>query len=67
VIALDGKSVRGSFDRNGEQKALQLVSAWASQHRLVLGQMKVAENSNEITAIPEKAESAGNRWMHHYD
>jgi predicted transposase YbfD/YdcC len=52
VIALDGKTVRGSFNRSGEQKALQLVSAWASQHRLVLGQMKVEENSNEITAIP---------------
>ena len=52
VIALDGKTVRGSFNRSREQKVLQLVSAWASQHRVVLGQVKVEENSNEITAIP---------------
>ncbi|MBD1919518.1 ISAs1 family transposase [Microcoleus sp. FACHB-831] len=52
VVAIDGKVMRGSFDRNGEHSALHLVSAWASQHRLVLGQVKVEENSNEITAIP---------------
>ncbi len=53
VIALDGKTVRGSFDRSGEHSAIHMVSAWACGHRLVLGQVKVDEKSNEITAIPE--------------
>ena len=52
VIALDGKCVRGSYDREGGQKALQLVTAWASAHQLVLGQCAVDSKSNEITAIP---------------
>lgn len=52
VIAIDGKTLKGSYDREGGIKALQLVSAWASEHRLVLGQCTVASKSNEITAIP---------------
>lgn len=52
VIAIDGKTLKGSYDREGGVKALQLVSAWASEHRLVLGQCSVASKSNEITAIP---------------
>ena len=52
VIPIDGKTVRGSYDRNGEQGALHLVSAWASENRLFLGQVKVKQKSNEITAIP---------------
>lgn len=52
VIAIDGKTVKGSYDRQGGVKALQLVSAWASEHRLVLGQCAVDSKSNEITAIP---------------
>lgn len=52
VIALDGKTVKGSDDRNQEQSALHYVSAWASEHRLFLGQVKVKTKSNEITAIP---------------
>jgi predicted transposase YbfD/YdcC len=52
LIAIDGKTVRGSYDREAGIKALQLVSAWASDHRLVLGQCRVADKSNEITAIP---------------
>lgn len=52
LIAIDGKSVNGSYDREGGGKALQLVSAWASEHRVVLGQCTVASKSNEITAIP---------------
>jgi len=59
--------MRGSFDRNGEHSALHLVSAWASQHRLVLGQVKVKENSNEITAIPALLNLLFHRWVHHYD
>jgi len=52
VIPIDGKSVRGSYDRSKKQSALHLVSAWASEHRLMLGQVKVEDKSNEITAIP---------------
>mgnify|MGYP000222536126 CR=1 FL=1 len=52
VIAIDGKSVRGSYDRESGSKALHLVSAWATEHRLVLAQSKVQAKSNEITAIP---------------
>ena len=51
VIAIDGKTLRHSFD--AEHPAIHMVSAWASQQRLVLGQVKVSEKSNEITAIPE--------------
>jgi len=52
VIPIDGKTLKGSYDRNGEQSALHLVSAWASENRLFLGQVKVEDKSNEITAIP---------------
>ena len=52
VVALDGKSLRRSFDRAAGASPLHLVSAWASEQRLVLGQMKVAADSNEITAVP---------------
>lgn len=50
VIAIDGKSSRHSFD--GETKMLHMVSAYATESRLVLAQEKVSEKSNEITAIP---------------
>jgi predicted transposase YbfD/YdcC len=52
AIAIDGKTLRGSYDRNSMTPALHLVSAWASEHRLVLAQSKVQDKSNEITAIP---------------
>lgn len=52
VIPIDGKTLKGSYDRALGKTALHLVSAWSSQHRLVLGQVKVADKSNEITAIP---------------
>jgi predicted transposase YbfD/YdcC len=52
VIPIDGKTLKGSYDRNQEQSALHMVSAWASKHRLFLGQVKVDDKSNEITAIP---------------
>jgi len=52
VIPIDGKTLKGSYDRNGSQSALHCVSAWASEHRLFLGQVKVEDKSNEITAIP---------------
>lgn len=53
LVALDGKRLRRSFDRAGGGAALHLVSAWATEQRLVLGQVKVAEGANEITALPE--------------
>ena len=53
VVAIDGKTLRGSNDRSSEQSAIQIVSAWATTSKLVLGQVKVDEKSNEITAIPE--------------
>lgn len=52
VIPIDGKTVRGSYDRNQKQSALHLVSAWASENRLLLGQVKVESKTNELTAIP---------------
>ena len=53
VIAFDGKTVRRSFDRANEKSAIHLVSAFATQQRLILGQQKVNAKSNEITAIPK--------------
>lgn len=53
VIAIDGKTVRRSHDSWRGKGALQLVSAWAEADHLLLGQVKVAEDSNEIAAIPE--------------
>ena len=52
VVAIDGKGVNGSYDRELGKKALHFVSAWASECRLVLAQVKVQDKSNEITAIP---------------
>jgi len=52
VIAIDGKTLRHSYDRGGAKKAIHMVSAWATSQRLVLGQVKVDKKSNEITAIP---------------
>lgn len=53
VIAVDGKKLRRSHDRAAGKAAIYMVSAWATQNQLVLGQITVAEKSNEITAIPE--------------
>ncbi|MBC7869641.1 MAG: ISAs1 family transposase [Chitinophagaceae bacterium] len=53
VIAIDGKTLCGSAEKKGDKKAIHMVSAWASANRLVLGQVKVNDKSNEITAIPE--------------
>jgi predicted transposase YbfD/YdcC len=52
VIALDGKSLRRSFDRASGQAALHVVSAWASGNRLVLAQQAVESKSNEMTVVP---------------
>jgi predicted transposase YbfD/YdcC len=53
AIPIDGKTVRGSYQRSRGKGAIHMVSAWASHNRLVLGQRKVDEKSNEITAIPQ--------------
>jgi len=52
VIAVDGKTLRRSHDHRLGKDAIHMVSAWASANRVVLGQIKVDEKSNEITAIP---------------
>ncbi len=56
VVAIDGKTLRHSFDRASGGSALHLVSAWAVEQRLVLGQMAVDGKSNEITAVPKLLE-----------
>jgi predicted transposase YbfD/YdcC len=53
VVAIDGKTLRRSYDRRSAKAAVHMVSAWATQNRVVLGQWKTEEKSNEITAIPE--------------
>lgn len=53
VVAIDGKTLRHSYDARAGQGAIHMVSAWATENRLVLGQVKVDDKSNEITAIPE--------------
>lgn len=53
VIALDGKTVRRSFDKALGKSAIHMVSAWSSENHLILGQVKVDDKSNEITAIPK--------------
>jgi predicted transposase YbfD/YdcC len=53
IVAVDGKTARHSFDRQRGRRPLHMVSAWAVEQRLVLGQQKVAGDSNEIEALPE--------------
>jgi predicted transposase YbfD/YdcC len=53
VIAIDGKTARRSYQKKGAKEPIHMVSAFAARQRLVLGQVKVAEKSNEIVAIPK--------------
>ena len=53
VIAIDGKRLRGSYDKGSNKAAIHMVSAWATANQISLGQLKVDDKSNEITAIPE--------------
>src|SRR5712664_3323076 len=53
VIAIDGKTSRRSYQKKGVKAPIHMVSAFAARQRLVLGQVKVAEKSNEIVAIPK--------------
>jgi predicted transposase YbfD/YdcC len=55
VVAIDGKTIRGA-KANGKKSPVHMVSAWANENNLVLGQIKVSEKSNEITAIPKLLE-----------
>jgi len=56
LIAIDGKTLRRSFDTAHRKSAIHLVSAWCQQNHLVLGQLATEEKSNEITAIPKLLE-----------
>lgn len=53
VVAIDGKTMRGTENKTTGKSAIHIVSAWSSGNKLVLGQVKTNEKSNEITAIPE--------------
>ena len=53
VIAIDGKTLRGSFDKASNKSAIHMISAWASANSISLGQLVVDAKSNEITAIPK--------------
>lgn len=52
VVAIDGKTLRRSFRHAGDHAFVHMVSAWSQANRVVLGQVKVDDKSNEITAIP---------------
>lgn len=56
IVNVDGKTVRHSFDKNSSTSAVHMVSAWANTAGITLGQIKVNQKSNEITAIPELLE-----------
>lgn len=53
IIAIDGKTLRRSYQEGGAKAPIHMVSAWSAKQSLVLGQVKVADKSNEITAIPK--------------
>jgi predicted transposase YbfD/YdcC len=53
TVAIDGKTLRHSYDTTKGQRPLHLVSAWVAEHHISLGQVATEEKSNEITAIPE--------------
>jgi len=55
VIAIDGKTIRGAKSK-GKKSPVHMVSAWANENNIVLGQVRVNEKSNEITAIPQLIE-----------
>ncbi|MEQ9586434.1 MAG: ISAs1 family transposase, partial [Parvibaculaceae bacterium] len=56
IIAIDGKTLRRSYDKSGGKSAIHMVSAWATANHISLGQVVVDEKSNEITAIPKLLE-----------
>jgi hypothetical protein len=64
VIAIDGKTLRRSHQKKGAKAAIHMVSAFAARQRMVLGQVKVADKSNEIVANPGAARHDGDRGRH---
>lgn len=56
VVAIDGKTLRRSFQKAGSNAFVHMVSAWSASNRVVLGQVKTEDKSNEITAIPRLLE-----------
>jgi predicted AAA+ superfamily ATPase len=56
IVAIDGKTIRGA-KASGKKSPVHMVSAWANDNNLVLGQVKVDQKSNEITAIPKLLEA----------
>jgi len=53
IVAIDGKTSRRSYQKSGAKAPIHMISAFAARQRLVLGQIKVADKSNEIVAIPD--------------
>jgi predicted transposase YbfD/YdcC len=53
IVVIDGKTMRGAYTDEDKKSPIHIVSAWASENGMVLGQVKTNEKSNEITAIPE--------------
>lgn len=53
IVAIDGKTLRRSYQEGGAKAPIHMISAWSARQSLVLGQAKVADKSNEIVAIPE--------------
>src|SRR5690606_8885230 len=56
IVAIDGKTLRRSYDKAGSKSAIHMVSAWATANHISLGQVVVDAKSNEITAIPKLLE-----------
>ena len=56
IIAIDGKTLRGSYDKASAKSAIHMVSAWATANQISLGQVVTDQKSNEITAIPKLLE-----------
>jgi hypothetical protein len=52
VVAIDGETLRRSHDKTSGKSAIHMVNTWCSQSNPILGQLKTAEKSNEITAVP---------------
>ena len=63
ILSFDGKTMRGS--RDGEEKPVHMVSAWASKAKAVFGQLAVDEKSNEITAVPALLELLDIKGLYH--
>ncbi|SQD80115.1 conserved protein of unknown function, might be transposase [Moritella yayanosii] len=53
VVAIDGKTIKGSYDKSKRKGLIHMVSAFSAANQVVLGQVKTSEKYNEITAIPE--------------